>query len=462
MKTILNDMESIEELENKYQGEQLRFDPMSLSIIELDYDAKISYILEGLEHYAYDVKNIIEYKLSYSLISNLSYNLVLQLGFFLDYIDNYKYVQDYYLYIDWYNNNEKYYNEFKDVYDEIIELLLKIKENGLYAQDSYNKDIAFDKEYEKRRFGYKKKPLFRIGKKLAYRNGNDLIPCLEHLLGITNKELCYIKNNDLYLSVEKLEKIFDLNYLYYVKNIWPTKKEQYRLHVTQGILRGNITEERLDNEYRALTKNFCTTSTGKIWEDFSGSKAAMALEMKRKTIDKEQWEFFFETLLKLEEINILISETTHPERDNDISYPDSMWDKIFNDVIDVKKVKGILPALMNNKIDIPNCFVVHRILEEIEWLDDEMDVHFIKWIKDVYGWNYSTEHFKSIKPEFKNTHSLDWNANTITSAKIALEYKALADKIRKEFVVMDGRSIKSDNTYYFKKPELYIEHKKKP
>ena len=57
MKTILNDMESIEELENKYQGEQLRFDPMSLSIIELDYDAKISYILEGLEHYAYDVKN---------------------------------------------------------------------------------------------------------------------------------------------------------------------------------------------------------------------------------------------------------------------------------------------------------------------------------------------------------------------------------------------------------------------
>ena len=42
MKIILNDMESIEELENKYQGEQLRFDPMSLSIIELDYDAKIS------------------------------------------------------------------------------------------------------------------------------------------------------------------------------------------------------------------------------------------------------------------------------------------------------------------------------------------------------------------------------------------------------------------------------------
>ena len=27
MKIILNDMESIEELENKYQGEQLRFDP---------------------------------------------------------------------------------------------------------------------------------------------------------------------------------------------------------------------------------------------------------------------------------------------------------------------------------------------------------------------------------------------------------------------------------------------------
>jgi hypothetical protein len=50
---------------------------------------------------------------------------------------------------------------------------------------------------------------------------------------------------------------------------------------------------------------------------------------------------------------------------------------------------------------------------------------------------------------------------TITSAKIALEYKAMADSVRNELVVMDGRTVKSDNTYYFKKPDLYIAHRKK-
>lgn len=147
--------------------------------------------------------------------------------------------------------------------------------------------------------------------------------------------------------------------------------------------------------------------------------------------------------------------------DNQAEQSASPWDKIFKEVIDVEKVKAVLPRLLSNKSDIPSWFVVHRILEEIEWLEDEMDVHFINWVDDVYGWSANTKNFKHIQPAFKNTHSLDWDAKTITSAKIALDYKAQADTIRNEFVVMDGRTVKSDNTYYFKKPDLYIAHKKK-
>ena len=147
--------------------------------------------------------------------------------------------------------------------------------------------------------------------------------------------------------------------------------------------------------------------------------------------------------------------------DNQSELPVSPWDKIFKEVIDVEKLKAVLPKLLSNRSDIPSWFVAHRILEEIEWLEDEMDVHFINWVDDVYGWPANTKNFKRILPAFKNTHSLDWDAMTITSAKIALEYKAMADSVRNELVVMDGRTVKSDNTYYFKKPDLYIAHRKK-
>lgn len=147
--------------------------------------------------------------------------------------------------------------------------------------------------------------------------------------------------------------------------------------------------------------------------------------------------------------------------DNQSELPVSPWDKIFKEVIDVEKLKAVLPKLLSNRSDIPSWFVVHRILEEIEWLEDEMDVHFINWVDDVYGWPAITRNFKRVQPAFKKNHSLDWNAMTITSAKIALEYKAMADSVRNEFVVMDDRTIKSDNTYYFKKPDLYIAHRKR-
>jgi 3-deoxy-D-arabino-heptulosonate 7-phosphate (DAHP) synthase class II len=101
------------------------------------------------------------------------------------------------------------------------------------------------------------------------------------------------------------------------------------------------------------------------------------------------------------------------------------------------------------------------VLEEIEWLQDEMDTHFISWVDDVYGWPNKARNFKSILSELKSTHTLDWNARTITSSSIALEYKKLADKIRSHFVTMNGRVVSADNTVYFKRPDLYIEHKKK-
>ncbi|MBR6894073.1 MAG: hypothetical protein IKN15_12730 [Bacteroidaceae bacterium] len=142
-------------------------------------------------------------------------------------------------------------------------------------------------------------------------------------------------------------------------------------------------------------------------------------------------------------------------------YNVSQWDMIFHDSIDVAKVKCVLPSITSNKVlDIKRWYVIYKVLKEIDWLKDSQSTHFIAWVKDVYGWEWETKDFKRVLSGFKNTPTYKWGEDTIKDALTGIEYKVLADQVRNKFVTITNGVIK-DNTYFFKKTDLYISHPKK-
>lgn len=431
--------------------------------IWIKFEYELEYTNMQMNNYCHDIPHALEQELDKSVISHMTYNLCVQM------LHCYKRANEHYetsnLYLVDYGKGEvslQNINEFQEHRKNIKERIKKLNDISIFESFKSTPGDSFKMHQLQEEQESKVNPLISLERRLAYMNGVQLFDCLLYLINLTENKLLDIRNGITYETNEFLEHVYYLNYVFFADYYWVNERDKFRKYVVENELLDDVTLEGLRNYYKQLLHDFKTNEIGLLWEKYSEEKSELAYELRCHPISEEQWTYFFRTIFKLEEIKRWINELKHPIQNNDKDYPVSVWDKIFKDVIDVSKIKSILPQLLSNKIDIPNCFIAHRILEEIEWLDDEMDVHFINWIKDVYGWEYSTEHFKSINSAFKNTHSLDWNAKTITSAKIAINYKNMADKIRNEFVVMDGRSIKSDNTYYFKKPDLYIEHKKNP
>ena len=452
----------IQELEQKYEGKELKYNLETRDDICNKYDNMARYILDVLEHYAFDVKSILEFGLSKSMISHLTYNLVLQLLYYLDHVEDYQYVLDNYLLDERYDINDNFLVDFENDKNAVDTLIERLKGDSVYNLESYKSDYAFDKEYLKQsRLGKQKKPKFRLEKSISYLNGEQLLVCAENLLSLVKDEFRKVKEAASYKKMDFYSQLYDLNYLHYAKNVWSEKREQFRLHIATDLLRNDVSPERLDKEYHDISKDFRTNKMGEIWEKCSPDKGKIGYEMKVNATNNEQWDYFFSNIFKMEEIARWIEELKNPQvPGSNISYPESNWDKIFKDAIDVAKIKPVISSLLPESPSATDWFVVHKILEEIEWLQDNTDTHFISWVNDVYGWPNKAKNFKRILPGFKKEKSLDWNTQTITSGSIALAYKDLADAIRKEFVTMKGRAIVSDNTRYFKRSDLYIHHTK--
>ena len=160
---------------------------------------------------------------------------------------------------------------------------------------------------------------------------------------------------------------------------------------------------------------------------------------------------------------VIVEELTgeaENSREEEMPGLESPWDCIFHDALDVGKIKAVLPSLQSEKVDgIKRWFVIHKVLEEIDWLTDKADSHFILWVRDVYGWEWKTTDFKSVLPDFKKKSSLEWDAYTVKDEKTSLAYRALADSVRSAFVdIKNGKIV--DKTCFLRRPDLYIYHPK--
>ena len=149
--------------------------------------------------------------------------------------------------------------------------------------------------------------------------------------------------------------------------------------------------------------------------------------------------------------------------------PSSSLDSIFHKALNLAKVKKAIQDIIIMKgeegkfrLSVKQTFILHKVLEEIDWLDDDTDTTFIQWYDDVYKWPWKTRNFKAVLSPFKNTPSASWNENTVKDANTGREYRDFANYVRNLFVEIDANGKITDKQEFLKlgsdgKP-MYIGH----
>ena len=151
------------------------------------------------------------------------------------------------------------------------------------------------------------------------------------------------------------------------------------------------------------------------------------------------------------------------------NFPESILDCIFHRAINVAKVKKTIADIIIMKgeegkfrLTLKQAFILHKVLEEIDWLDDDTDTTFIQWFDDVFKWPWETRNFKSVKAGFKHSHSMTWDENTVNDPGTGREYRQFADYVRNQFVDIGQDGTIKDKVEFMKlgsdgKP-MYIGH----
>ncbi len=421
---------------------------------------ELRHFCQQIARFPDDVKVNIKYRFSRAIISQQIYKMhtdLIQVGICLM---EYSYLNSDYLVAENYDDIYTVWKEFHDSVDNTIKTIRQLEEtNFFHEENTEGSEIQYIRDADDAKEVIF--PAIEDGHKQFVVNGNAFLHLLYKSLIGFREILERVKNGSIFIE-ERFDSIYEANYLLYRKEYWPNEGRSFRQHIEAHYFRGrkprvDILEDLLKHE----KYDFENCDTGLIWRDYFFDKKDLYFKMKNGGIDESQWIYFFNHICRFEEFEKWIDEIEHPHVEEN-EYPESDWDKIFKDTIDVKKIKGVLPSLLPDSPSIPNWFVVHKIFEEIDWLQDAIDTHFISWVRDVYGWGFQTFHFKSVNPALKKKHSMDWNVRTMTAASVVQDYITLADKIRNEFVKkMEGKTVKVDNTYYFKRPDLYIDHRHK-
>ena len=116
-------------------------------------------------------------------------------------------------------------------------------------------------------------------------------------------------------------------------------------------------------------------------------------------------------------------------------------DNIFHHALNLTRVKMAICDIIAEKGDqdkqslsVKQTFILHKVLEEIDWLDDDTDTTFIQWFDDVFKWPWKTRDFKSVLAPFKHSLSTTWDENTVNDPGTGREYRQFADYVREQFV----------------------------
>lgn len=341
----------IAELEAKYEGSELKNDLMQRRLIIGSYQLHMEYLMMQMGRYEDEVKNTVEFNLSASIISRITLNLLIVMVRTYNRIPAYRDSLERYLLEEEYDENYKIWNEFKDKSKEIENRISELQKNNIFAIDEIDKDSALQNHHIIQGFNGQVPPLVNFEQRLAYMNGGELLSCLQYMIDILRKEISDLKIIALLRDDDMMEEVYDLNYLLYAKRYWPEIQSTFRSHVSHQLLRNKVTISGLERlRYDVMHDFELHQETGRIWYNNSEDKKRLAIELKRKELNEDQWIDYFENVFKIEEYDrwmYELEENNKPRKTirdfvtrQDIA--DIVFDKIKSIIQKAKKPKEIV------------------------------------------------------------------------------------------------------------------------
>lgn len=310
-------MENIEAFKKEHSDLLLHHTFHDQAVLRAKFDYEVEYTIMQMKNYLYDVQHAREQNLDISVISHLTYNLILQLSHCYNRAVEYNDATRLFLVGDLYQLNYDHLNEFQKHSTGIRELIDNLNEISLFEIYQSCPGDIFGNHY-KNGLKIENKKLLNLEKELACMNGVQLLKCLVFLIELTEKELIDIKDGLTYKPYDFLGLVYDLNYVFYSDNYWVKEKDHFRSHVTKNELMGDVTPDGLTNYYREFLHDFKTNDPGRIWARFFEEKKDLAYELYRLPLSIDQWEYYFESIFKIEELKRWINEFRKPkQKDND-------------------------------------------------------------------------------------------------------------------------------------------------
>lgn len=307
-------MENIEAFKKEHSDLLLHHTFHDQAVLRAKFDYEVEYTIMQMKNYLYDVQHAREQNLDISVISHLTYNLILQLSHCYNRAVEYNDATRLFLVGDLYQLNYDHLNEFQKHSTGIRELIDNLNEISLFEIYQSCLGDIFGNHY-KNGLKIEKKKLLNLEKELACMNGVQLLKCLVFLIDLTEKELIDIKNGLTYIPDDYLEFVYDLNYVFYSDNYWVEEKDHFRNHVKSNELMDEVTPEGLANYYRHILHDFKTNEPGRIWERYSDEKVALAYELYRLPLSIKQWEYYFSNIFKMEDLKRWINELRNPDQE---------------------------------------------------------------------------------------------------------------------------------------------------
>lgn len=295
-------MVNIEEFKLAHKDELLQHTFRDIVILSGKFDYESQYTIMQMGNYLYDIKHIIDQNLDVSMVGHLTYNLNLQLLHCYNRTKEYYDASRYYLLGDHGVDIHQLISEYQAKSKEIKELVNNLDEISLFEiHCAHPADFLGSYHYNNGLKG-KNLPLIRLERELSFMNGVQLLNCLLYLMDLTEGKLLDIRNGITYESSETLEFIYDLNCVFFADNYWKDESYKYRTSIETNDLMDEVTPAGLQDCYQQLLKDFKTNETGAIWAENAASKSELAYELKLKNLSIVQWEYFFRTVFRLEEL----------------------------------------------------------------------------------------------------------------------------------------------------------------
>ena len=294
-------MVNIEEFKLAHKDELLQHTFRDIVILSGKFDYESQYTIMKMGNYLYDIKHIIDQNLDVSMVGHLTYNLNLQLLHCYNRTKEYYDASRYYLLGDHGVDINQRISEYQAKSKEIKELVKNLDEISLFEiHCAHPADFLGSYHYNKGLKG-KNLPLIKLERELSFMNGVQLLECLLYLMDLAERKLLDIRNGITYESNETLEFIYYLNCVFFADNYWNNQINNFRTSIEIELM-DEVTPQGLQDRYQNLLNDFKTNETGAIWAENAASKSELAYELKLKNLSIVQWEYFFRTVFRLEEL----------------------------------------------------------------------------------------------------------------------------------------------------------------